>query len=160
MLSISLRQPLPDKKLFTMTDSNYQAAGYAVLTENGTNQKFTSTRKTYAPFAHGSKTVTPLLKKSNYAKQILAIYLPFKDFGLRFWGTPNPVIIMKDSKLLTQFFETKVIPPPLWNACHFVLQFNITKAHIPGKKNTATDFPSRLESHPKKLLEIREDVPA
>ena len=54
-----------------------------------------------------------------------------------------------------------MIPPPLWNACDFVLQFNFTIAHIPGKMNTAADFLSRLEMDPneKVILKIREDIP-
>ena len=42
-----------------MTDASFQAAGYAVLTEDDPNQKYTSTRKTYAPVAYGSKTFSP-----------------------------------------------------------------------------------------------------
>ena len=59
------------------------------------------------------------------------------------------------------FFQTKMIPPPLWNACDFVLQFNFTIAHIPGKMNTAADFLSRLEMNPneKIILKITEDIP-
>ena len=41
-----------------------------------------------------------------------------------------------------------MIPPPLWNACDFVLQFNFTIEHIPGKMNTAADFLPRLEMDP------------
>ena len=55
-----------------------------------------------------------------------------------------------------------MIPSPLWNACDFVLQFNFTIAHIPGKMNTAADFfLSRLELDPneKIILKIREDIP-
>ena len=54
----------------------------------------------------------------------------------------------------------KSIPPSLWNACDYVLQFNFRMAHIAGSINTAADFLSRLELkftekiHPK----IREDV--
>ena len=55
---------------------------------------------------------------------------------------------MTDSKLVTRFFQAKMIPPPLWNACDFVLQFNFTIGHIPGKMNTAADFLSRLEMDP------------
>ena len=78
-----------------------------------------------------------------------------------FWGAAKPVIIMTDSKSVTRFFQTKTIPPPLWNACDFVLQFNFTIAHIPGKMNTAADFLSRLDMDPneKVILEIREDIP-
>ena len=85
---------------------------------------------------------------SIYAKNFLAVYIAFKDFGHKFWGATKPVIIMRDSKLVIRFFQTKMIPPPLWNACDFVLQFNFTIAHILGKMNTATDFLCRLEMDP------------
>ena len=54
-----------------------------------------------------------------------------------------------------------MIAPPLWNACAFVLQFNFTIAHIPGKMNTAADLLSRLEIDPNEeiILKIREDIP-
>ena len=99
---------------------------------------------------------------SIYATEFLAIYMAFKELGHIFWGVTKPVIIMTDSKPVTRFFQTKTIPPPLWNACDFVLQFNFTIAHIPGKMNTAADFLSRLEMDPneKIILEIREDIPA
>ena len=159
---LALRQPLPGKQLILMTDASFQAAGYAVLIEDDPNQKYTSTRKTYAPIAYGSKTYSPSqIKMSIHAKDFLAIYMAFKEFGHIFWGATKPVIIMTDSKSVTRFFQTKMIPPPLWNACDFVLQFNFTIAHIPGKMNTAADFISRLEMDPneKVNLKIREDIP-
>ena len=159
---LALRQPLPGKQLDLMTDSSCQTAGYAVLIEDDPNQKYTSTRKIYAPIAYGSKTYSPSqIKMSIYAKEFLAIYMPFKEVGHIFWGATKPVIIMTDSKLVTRFFRTKMIPPPLWDACDFVLQFNFTIAHIPGKMNTAADFLSRLEMDPneKITLKITEDIP-
>ena len=159
---LALRQPLPGQQLVLMTDASFQAAGYAVLIEDDPNQKFTSTRKTYAPIAYGSKTYLPSrLKMSIYAKEFLVIYMAFKEFGHIFWGATRPVIIMTDSKSVTRFFQTKMIPPPLSNACDFVLQLNFTTAHIPGKMNTAADFLSRLEIDPneKIILKIREDIP-
>ena len=159
---LALRQPLPGKQLVLMTDASFQAAGYAVLIEDDPNQKYTSIRKTYAPIAYGSKTYSPSqIKMSIYAKEFLAIYMAFKEFGHIFWGATKPVIILTDSKSVTRFFQTKMIPPPLWNACDFVLQFNFTIAHIPGKMNTAADFLSRLEMDPneKVILKIREDIP-
>ena len=159
---LALRQPLPGKQLVLMTDASFQAAGYAVLIEDDPNQEYTSTRKTYAPIAYGSKTYSPSqIKMSIYAKEILAIYMAFKELGHIFSGATKPVIIMTDSKSVTRFFQTKMIPPPLWNACDFVLQFNFTIAHIPGKMNTAADFLSRLEMDPneKIILKIREDIP-
>ena len=124
-----------------MTDANFQAAGYAVLIEDDPNHRYTSTRKTYAPVAYGSKTCTPSqIKMSNYAKDVLGIYLAFKIFGHILWSATKPVSIMTDSKSVTRFYQTKKIPPPLWNASDFVLQFNFTIAHIPGKMNTGADF--------------------
>ena len=138
---LALRQPVTGKQLVLMTGASFQAVGYAVLIVDDPNQKYTSTRKTYAPIAYGSKTYSPSqIKMSICAKEFLAIYMAFKEFGHIIWGATKPVIIMTDSKSVTRFFQTKIIPPPLWNACNFVLQFNFTIAHIPGKMNTAADF--------------------
>ena len=159
---LALRQPLPGKQLVLMTDASFQATGYAVLIEDDPNQKYTSTRKTYAPIAYGSKTYSPSqIKMSIYAKEFLAVYMAYKEFGHVFWGATKPVIIMTDRKSVTRFFQTKMIPPPLWNVCDFVLQFNFFIAHIPGKLNTAADFLSRLEMDPneKNISKIREDIP-
>ena len=159
---LALRQPLPGKQLVLMTDASFQAAGYAVLKEDDPNQNYTSTRKTYAPKAYGSKTYSPSQNKmSIYAKEVLAIYMAFKEFGHIFWGATKPVIIMTDSKSVNRFFQTNMIPPPLRIACDFALQLNFTIAHFPGKMNTAADFLSRLEMNPneKIILKIREDIP-
>ena len=79
---LALRQPLPGKQLVLMTDAGFQAAGYAVLIKDDPNQNYTSTRKTYAPIAYGSKTYSPSqIKMSIYAKVFLAIYMAFKEFG-------------------------------------------------------------------------------
>ena len=138
---LALRQPLPGKQLVLMTVASFQAAGYAVLKADDPNQKYTSTRKTYAPIAYGSKTYSPpQIKMSIYAKEILYIYMDFREFGHSFWGATKPVIIMTDSKPVTRFFQTKMIPPPLWNACDLVLHFNFTNADTPGKMNTAAVF--------------------
>ena len=159
---LTLRQPLPGKQLVLMTDASFQAAGYAILIEDDPNQKNNLTRKTYAPIAYGTKTYSPSqIKMSIYTKEFLAIYMAFKEFGHIFRGATKSVVIMTDSKSVTRFFQTKIIPPPLWIGCHFVLQFNFTIAHIPGKKNTAADSLSRLEMDPneKIILKIREDIP-
>ena len=158
---LALKQPLPNRQLVLMTDASFTAAGYAILTVDDPNQKFTSVKKSYAPIAYGSKTFIPSqLKMSIYAKEFLAIYYAFKEFGHIFWGTPKPVIILTDNKSVTRFFQTKNIPPPLWNACDFVIQFNFTIPHIAGKKNTAADYLSRMEMDPteKLVLKIRADV--
>ena len=159
---LALKQPLPNKEIALMTDASFTAAGYADLIEDDPLEKYTSTRKAYAPVAYGSKTFSPAqLKMSIYAKEFLAIFFAFKEFGHIFWGTPKPVIILTDNKSVTRFFQTKIIPPSLWNACDYVIQFNFTIAHIPGKNNTAADYLSRLEISPKEklILRIREDIP-
>ena len=71
------------------------------------------------------------------------------------------MIILTDNKSVTRFFQIKIIPPTLWNACDYVIQFNVSIAHIPGKNNTAADYLSRLEISPKEklILKIREDIP-
>ena len=97
---LALQQPIPNKQSALMTDASFGAAGYAVQIEDHPNQKFSSLRKSYAPVAHGSKTFTPAqIKMSIYAKELVAIYFAFKEFGHIFWGAPKPVIILTDNKL-------------------------------------------------------------
>ena len=111
------------------------------MTEEDPEQKITSTRKTYAPVAFGSKTFSPSqLKMSIYAKEFLAIYFAFMEYSHILWGSSKPTIVLTDNKSVTRFFQTKMIPPSLWNACDFVLQFHFKIAHVPGRMNTAADF--------------------
>ena len=65
---LAQRQPLTCKRLVLMTDACFQAAGYAVLTEDDPNQNDTSTPRTYDPIAyiHPSQ-----IKKATYAKKII-----------------------------------------------------------------------------------------
>ena len=159
---LALKQPLPNKQIALMTDASFSAAGYAVLIEDDPMEKYSSTRNAFAPVAYGSKTFSPAqLKMSIYAKEFLAIFFAFKEFGHIFWGTPTPVIILTENKSVTRFFQTKIIPTTLWNACDYVNQFSFTIAIIPGKNNTAADYLSRLEICPKEklVLRIREDIP-
>ena len=144
-----------------MTDASFRSAGYALMVEDNPDQKIQSTRKTYAPVAFGSKTFSPAqLKMSIYSKEFFAFYMAFLEFAYILWETTKPTIVLTDNKFVTRFFQTKAIPPSLWNACDYVLQFNFKIAHIAGSVNTAPDFLSRLEL---KLTErirhkIREDV--
>ena len=64
---LACTQPLLVKQLFLLTDAIFQAAGYAVMTEDDPNQKSTSTCKTYAPVAYGSKTFIPSQTNKNFA---------------------------------------------------------------------------------------------
>ena len=97
---------------------------------------------------------------SIYAKEFLAIYFAFMEYSHILWGSTKPIIVLTDNKSVTRFFQTKMIPPSLWNACDFVLQFHFKIAIVPGRMNTAADFLSRLDISPKEkvLLQIREDI--
>ena len=87
---LALKQPLPNKQIALMTDASFSAAGYAVLIEDDPFEKNTSTMKSFAPVAYGSKTFSPTqLKMSIYVKEVLAIVFAFKEFGHIFWGTPK-----------------------------------------------------------------------
>ena len=152
---LALKQPIKNKQLILMTDASFTAAGYAIMIEDDPDQKLQTRRKTYAPIAFGSKTLNPTqLKMSIYAKEFLAIYFAFSEFGHLMWGSVFPVIVFTDNRSVTRFFQTKIIPPALWNACDYVLQYNFVIAHVAGAMNTAADFLSRAESNPTEKLEM------
>ena len=158
---LALKQPIPGKQLVLMTDASFRSAGYALMIEDNPDQKIQSKRKTYAPVAFGSKIFSPAqLKMSIYSKEFLAIYMAFLEFAHILWEATKPTIVLTDNKSVTRFFQTKAIPPALWNACDYVLQFNLKIAHIAGSVNTAADFLSRLELKvtEKIRLKIREDI--
>ena len=158
---LALKQPIPGKQLVLMTDASFRSAGYALMIEDNPDQKIQSKRKTYAPVAFGSKIFSPAqLKMSIYSKEFLAIYMAFLEFAQILWEATKPTIVLTDNKSVTRFFQTKAIPPALWNACDYVLQFNFKKTHIAGSVNTAADFLSRLELKvtEKICLKIREDI--
>ena len=158
---LALKQPIPGKQLVLMTDASFRSAGYALMIEDNPNQKIQSKRKTYATVAFGYKIFSPAqLKMSIYSKEVLAIYMAFLEFAHILWEATKPTIVLTDNKSVTRFFQTKAIPPALWNACDYVLQFNFKIAHIAGSVNTAADFLSRLELKvtEKIRLKIREDI--
>ena len=86
--------------------------------------------------------------------------MAFLEFAHILWEATKPTIVLTDNKSVTRFFQTKAIPPSLWNACDYVLQFNFKIAHIAGLVNTAADFFSRLEIKVTERirLKMREDV--
>ena len=86
--------------------------------------------------------------------------MEFLEFAHILWETSKPTIVLTDNKSVTRFFQTKAIPPSMWNACEYVLQFNFKIALVAGSVNTAADFLSRLEFKvmEKIHLKIREDV--
>ena len=131
------------------------------MIEDNPDQKTQSKRKTYAPVAFGSKVFSPAqLRMSIYSNELLAIYMAFLEFAHILWEATKPTIVLTDNKSVTRFFQTKAIPPAVWNACDYVLQFNFKIAHIAGSVNTAADFLSRLELKvtEKIRLKIRQDI--
>ena len=97
---------------------------------------------------------------SIYAKEFLSMYFAFVEFGHLIWGSTFPVIVFTDNRSLTRFFPAKLIPPALWNACDYVLQYNFVIAHVASSMNTAADFLSKTEVDPTEKLEmtIRNDI--
>ena len=97
---------------------------------------------------------------SIFSKEFLEIYKAFLEFAHTLWEATKPTIVLTDNKSVTRFFQTKAIPPALWNVCGYVLQFNFNIAHVAGSVNTAADFLSRLELKvtEKIRLKIREDI--
>ena len=86
--------------------------------------------------------------------------MAFPEFAHILWEATKPTIVLTDNKSVTRFFQTKAIPPALWKACDYVLQFNFKIAHTAGSVNTAADFLSRLEIKvtEKIRLKIKEDI--
>ena len=71
--------------------------------------------------------------------------MAYLEFANILWEATKPTIVLTDNKSVTRFFQTKAIPPALWIACDYVLQFNFKTAHIAGSVNPAADFLSTLE---------------
>ena len=158
---IELNQPIPGNQLVLMTNASFRSAGYALMIEDNPDQKIQSKMKTYAPVAFVSKIFSPAqLKMSFYSKDFLAIYMAFLEFAHILWEATKPTIVLTDNESVTRFFQTKAIPPSLWDACDYVLQFNSKIAHIAGSLNTAADFLSRLELKVTERIRLnnREDV--
>ena len=96
------------------------------------------------------------LKHSIYAKEFLEIYLAFESFEHYIWGvSTKPVIVLKDNKSVTRFFQTKKLPGNLWNAVDYVLSFNFVLGHISGKANAAADYLSRIHVNPSTMLKLK-----
>ena len=86
--------------------------------------------------------------------------MAFLEFPHILWEASKATILLTGNKSVTRFFQTKAIPPSLWKACDYVLQFEFKIAHIAGSVNTAADFLSRreLKVTEKIHLKIREDA--
>ena len=158
---MSRRLPLPDKQLVIMCDASEHAAGYVLLIEDYTETNDGPT-KSYAPVAFGSQRFTEgQMSLTMYAKEFLAMHFAFDEFAHILWGVKKPTIVMTDNKALTRFFQSKRIPPKLWNYCDQALQFDFVLAHVPGVENPAADYLSRIDIHPKDRihLKLHDEIP-
>ena len=118
-------------------------------------------KKTFAPVAFGSKVFSPAqLKITIYCKELLAIYHAFLEYSHILWETTLPTLVLTDNRSVTRFFQTKAIPPTLWNACDCVLQFNFHIMHVARTQNTVADFLSTIDLNPEEKVElkIRNDI--
>ena len=74
----------------------------------------------------------------------------FDEFAHILWGVKKPTIVMTDNKALTRFFQSKRIPPKLWNYCDQALQFDFVLAHVSGveprRRNTCPESTSTLRT--------------
>ena len=152
---LSLRLPLPDKQLVIMCDASEHAAGYVLLIEDYTESNGDK-KKTYAPVVFGSQRFTEgQMSLTMYAKEFLAMHFAFDEFAHILWGVKKPTIVMTDNKALTRFFQSKRIPPKLWNHCDQALQFDFVLAHVPGVENPAADYLSRLDINPEDRIHLK-----
>ena len=144
--TMTLRLAKPGQKYILLCDASYYAAGFVLMVEDYLDENNTKEPKKYAPVSFGSQAFkTPQLKYSIYYKEFLALYFALEHFAHFIWGSFNPVVVLTDNRSLTQFFQSKTIPPSLWNCLDRVLSSNLVIAHIPGKANYAADFFSRVE---------------
>ena len=135
---LALKQLIPEKQLVSMTDESFWSTGYALRIEDNPDLKIPSKRKTFAPVAFGSKISSHAkLKMSIYTNDVLAIYMAFLEFAHIHWEASKPTMVLVDRESVTHFFQTKAIPPSLWNPCDYVLQFNFKVGFIAGSFNTA-----------------------
>ena len=96
-----------------------------------------------------------------YAKEVLALHFAFEEFAHILWGVKKPTIVMTDNKALTRFFQSKRIPPKLWNYCDQALQFDFVLAHVPGVEKPVADYLSRLDINPRDRihLKLHDEIP-
>ena len=128
-----------------MTDARFRSAGYALMIEDNPDQKIQSKRKTYAPWRLAQKLSPPAqIKVYLYPKDNLAIYMAFLEFAHILSEATKPTIVLTDNKYVIRFFQAEAVPPALWNACDYVLQFSFKIAHIADSINTTADFIFRL----------------
>ena len=160
--TMTLRLAKPGQKYILLCDPSYYAAGFVLMVEDYLDENNKKETKKYAPVSFGSQVFTiPQLKYSIYYKKFLALYFALEHFAHFIWESTHPVVVLTDNRSLTKFFQSKTIPPSLWNCLDRVLSFNLVIAHIPGKANYAADFLSRVEADRTSTvsLKLNEKIP-
>ena len=107
-------------------------------------------RKTYAPVAFGTAFQRGPTEVFNLLQRISWTILRSRTLFTLHLGYRKTVIVLTDNKSLTSFFQSKAIPPSLWNFLDRLLSFNLVIAHIPAQANYAADFLSRVQTDPVK----------
>ena len=92
---------------------------------------------------------------SLYAKEFFAVHFALDMFANILWGFEKLVLVLTDNRAVNRSFQTKIIPPTLWNALDHKLSFDIILGHIPRKLNFAADYLSRIHINPKEKLTLR-----
>ena len=159
---MTLRLPKPGLQYVLLCDASYYEAGFVLMVEDYVDEAKSGTKKTFAPVAFGSRLFnTAQLKFCIYYQEFLALYYALDHFAHFLWCSSHPIVVLTDNKSLTQFFQSKTIPPTLWNFLDRVLSFNLVIAHIPGRANYAADFLSRMQTDrsAKMSLKMSDKIP-
>ena len=134
-----------------MADASSYAAVYVLMIEDYKTNENNQELKVDAPVNFGSRILHPnQLKLSIYAKEFFTVQFALDTFANFIWGCIKPVLILTDNRSVTRFFQTKIIPPTLWNALDHVLSFDINSRSPMHENeiNTAADTPDNSISYP------------
>ena len=153
---LAVKQTIQGKQLVLITDASFKSAGYALMIEDNPDQKIVKAENV-CPCGIWLKKFLPCTTQHvHLLKRFFGNYIAILEFAHILWEATKPTIVLTDNKSVTRFFQTKeAIPPTLWNACDYVLQFNFKIAHSAG-----ADFLSRLKLKVKEkiCLKIRKDI--
>ena len=64
--------------------------------------------------------------------------MAFRQFAHALCAKTKSTVVLRDNKSITRFFQTKALPPALWNACVYVLQ---------SKFRTQLSYQSRTQNY-------------
>ena len=112
--NVTLRFPKPGLQYVILFDAGYHGVGFVLMDEDYVNETRKKEKKTYAHVSFGSHLFNATqLKISIYYKEFPALHYALDYFPHYICGSSKQVIILTDNKSLTQFFQSKVIPPLL-----------------------------------------------